>query len=61
MKVGRWRKDFEADEKGEIPEDLKRGILSEDGLFDLLADVTKILARGKEICGGDKVCESSKS
>lgn len=53
MESGQWRKDFEADEKGEIPEDLKRGILSEDGLFDLLADVTKIMARGKEICGGE--------
>ncbi|MBR3749496.1 MAG: DUF4298 domain-containing protein [Firmicutes bacterium] len=31
-----WRKDFEADEAGKLPEDLKRGVLSEDGLFDLL-------------------------
>lgn len=36
---GRWQKDFEADEQGKIPKDLKRGILSEDGLWNLLDDV----------------------
>ena len=33
---GRWQKDFEADEQGKLPQDLKRGVLSEDGLYDLL-------------------------
>ena len=33
-----WRKDFEADEAGKLPQDLKRGVLSEDGLYDLLTD-----------------------
>ena len=32
-----WLSDFEADERGELPEGLKRGILSEDGIYDLLA------------------------
>jgi hypothetical protein len=36
---GRWLKDFEADEQGKIPKDLKRGVLSEDGLWNLLDDV----------------------
>ncbi len=40
---GQWLKDFEADEAGRIPSDLKRGVLSEDGLFDLLGDVDSIL------------------
>ena len=31
-----WRADFEADEAGELPADLKRGVLSEDGLYDAL-------------------------
>ncbi len=31
-----WRKDFEDDEKGLLPEDMKRGVLSEDGIYDLL-------------------------
>jgi len=33
-----WRKDFEADEAGKLPKDLKRGVLSEDGLWNLLDD-----------------------
>ena len=33
-----WRKDFEADEAGKLPKDLKRGVLSEDGIYDLLSD-----------------------
>lgn len=39
-----WKSDFEADEKGELPKDLKRGVLSEDGLYDFLED-TRELAR----------------
>ena len=35
---GEWREDFEADERGELPADLIRGVLSEDALYDLLAD-----------------------
>ena len=31
-----WRKDFEDDEAGLLPEDQKRGVLSEDGLWNLL-------------------------
>ena len=33
-----WRTDFEDDEAGRLPYDLKRGVLSEDGIYDLLAD-----------------------
>lgn len=33
-----WREDFEADEAGELPLDLKRGVLSEDGIYDVLND-----------------------
>ena len=35
---GEWMEDFEADEKGKLPTDMKRGVLSEDGLYDLLED-----------------------
>ena len=31
-----WKKDFEADEKGILPNDLKRGVLSEDGIYNML-------------------------
>ncbi len=33
-----WTKDFEDDEKGRFPEELKRGVLSEDGIYNLLSD-----------------------
>ncbi len=33
-----WRGDFEADEAGQLPPDLKRGVLSEDGIYDVLSD-----------------------
>ena len=33
-----WREDFEADEAGLLPQDLKRGVLSEDGVYDLLSE-----------------------
>ena len=33
-----WRADFEADEAGELPADLKRGVLSEDAVYDLITD-----------------------
>ncbi|MBQ9425795.1 MAG: DUF4298 domain-containing protein [Erysipelotrichaceae bacterium] len=31
-----WKKDYEADEAGKLPAGLKRGVLSEDGIYDLL-------------------------
>ena len=33
---GEWREDYEADERGELPPDLKRGVLSQDALYNLL-------------------------
>ena len=36
---GEWREDYEADERGEFPPDLKRGVLSQDALYDLLEGV----------------------
>lgn len=39
---GQWRKDFEADEKGKLPKNLKRGVLSEDALFDLLEETDRL-------------------
>ncbi len=37
MRSGQWKKDFEMDEKGRLPKDLKRGVLSEDGLYEVLS------------------------
>ena len=36
---GQWLKDFERDEKGELPKDLKRGVLSEDAVYNLLFEI----------------------
>ena len=33
---GQWQKDYEYDEKGKLPADLKRGVLSQDAVSDLL-------------------------
>lgn len=41
---GDWLHDYELDEKKLLPQGLKRGVLSQDGLYDLLCQV----AAGKE-------------
>ena len=40
-----WKKDFEDDEKGKIPKDIKRGVLSEDGIYNLLDNNIEMQAR----------------
>lgn len=31
-----WRQDYEDDEAGKIPKDLKRGVISQDGIYNLI-------------------------
>jgi hypothetical protein len=38
-----WKSDYAADEAGQIPEGLKRGVLSQDGINDLLDENLKIM------------------
>ena len=33
-----WKQDYVDDEAGLLPKDLKRGVLSEDGIWNLLSD-----------------------
>ena len=33
-----WKQDFAADEAGLLPKELKRGVLSEDGVYNLLSE-----------------------
>lgn len=33
---GDWMEDYEADERGELPDDLLRGVLSEDAVYDYI-------------------------
>jgi hypothetical protein len=37
-----WKQDFAADEAGNLPADLKRGVLSEDGIWNLLSEYREI-------------------
>ena len=43
-----WRKDFEADEAGKLPKDLKRGVLSEDGIWNVLNEYKRLMETIKE-------------
>ena len=50
---GDWRADFEDDEAGRLPSpaDLPRGVLSEDGIYDLLELERDVLGRMAETAG----------
>lgn len=39
-----WRADFESDEAGQIPDQVKRGVLSEDAVYDVLTEYRDLLA-----------------
>lgn len=36
---GQWLHDYELDENGLLPKELKRGVLSQDGLYELIYDI----------------------
>ena len=40
-----WMKDFEADEAGKLPADLRRGVLSEDAVYDLIIENRELVIR----------------
>ena len=42
-----WKRDFSDDEKGLLPRDLKRGVLSEDGVYLLLEELAAHAADGQ--------------
>lgn len=43
-----WWQDFADDEAGRLPADLKRGVLSEDGIWNLLSDARSLNDRLKK-------------
>ena len=49
-----WRVDFEADERGEFPPDMRRGVLSEDAVYDLMMENDALLERMRALCGKDE-------
>ena len=40
-----WKQDFADDEAGKLPADLRRGVLSEDGIWNLLTDARELMER----------------
>ena len=42
-----WKDAFAMDEKGEFPENMKRGVLSEDGIYNVLERNKELLERIK--------------
>ncbi|MCR5809213.1 MAG: DUF4298 domain-containing protein [Clostridiales bacterium] len=40
-----WMSDFEADEAGKLPEDLKRGVLSEDAAYNVIVGYRDMTVR----------------
>jgi len=49
LSSGQWQEDYEADEKGQIPEKVKRGVLAQDGLYDLLEGWGRMTAKIKSL------------
>ena len=49
-----WKQDFADDEQGLLPKDLKRGVLSEDGIWNVLTDSRDLNARMKELVSKKK-------
>ena len=43
-----WLIDYELDEKDLLPNELKRGVLSQDGIYNLLIDINEIEKYYKE-------------
>lgn len=44
-----WKQDFADDEAGLLPNDLKRGVLSEDGIWNVLTDSSDLNSRIKKM------------
>lgn len=46
---GQWMQDLDDDRDGKIPKDLKRGVLSEDAVYDLLLEDAWLKERLREL------------
>lgn len=44
-----WKQDYADDEAGLLPADLRRGVLSEDAVWDLLANITALKKRLEQL------------
>ena len=46
-----WRQDFDDDGAGKIPGHIKRGVLSEDAVYDLLTEAAELKAQMRRLGG----------
>ena len=44
-----WKQDYADDEADKLPKDLKRGVLSEDGIWNLLSDWRELEVRFRSL------------
>lgn len=44
-----WQRDFADDAAGKLPQGLKRGVLSEDAVYDLLSDCARLREKLAEL------------
>lgn len=56
-----WVKDYEDDEAGKLPEDLKRGVLSQDAIDDMLNDDLELRGMILQELSGRHVPEEAES
>ena len=42
-----WKADFDTDECGKLPSDLKRGVLSEDGVYNMIEEFDEVMKKIK--------------
>ena len=59
---GLWLQDYEADERGELPRGLKRGVLSQDGLDEVFEESKKLTSPSRRypvitLCGSTRFKE----
>ena len=47
-----WMQDFADDEAGKLPRELKRGVLSEDAVYDLITENRELLVRMLKLVTG---------
>ncbi len=46
-----WFADRDRDSRGELPQTLPRGVLTEDAVYDLLTDLMRLRTQTQELCG----------
>jgi len=53
-----WRQDFDDDSSGKLPANLKRGVLSEDAVYDLLEQNAQLLRTLRSVALHAKAAET---